>query len=646
MAKLMKVLLLTPPARPPGEPYPATAYLAGFLRTQDIDVAQQDVGLDLLLKLLSKTGLARIAEYLDAAATPGNGSIPVADKYLAEFMASPDPHIHSIDGVIRFAQGKDRPFAHHILKGQAPFDGVFASTPNEVLRVLYGVLSTQDKAGHIVGHYLANLMSSVLAKVDNVYDVGMAAKYGGYHFPFDDVLRDLAQPRTLVDDMLSELICEYLERHDPSVVGITIPFPSEVIGAFKVARLVREHSDAAIVIGGGYVNAHLRAVKIPELFELVDYITLDNGEIPLLKIVEHLSGTRSKEELCRTHILDDGAVRFVGGSQIEDIKNVHTKTPDFSEFALGDYLPCLYAINSPIQKLNADGPWLGIFMAHGCYWARCEFCTIKLPMIKDYAPLTANDIVDTVETLIDQTGITGFYFTDSAMPPAAIQTFCELVLERNLKISWFGNMKSGPEFTPELISLMRDAGCVWLMSGVETFNNRHLRLIKKGTSNKRLIRFMHQLSVAGIRFHGYLIVGLPTQTLQEAIDDLEVTRQLFQRGYIHNVQLSQFQLVPFSGYDTSGEDPQGRAAAPGHTELCEFLDQLPAVNTAMNRAMTFFALGRHLDKDLQYWFDFPVPATTIPSTYVDSIVEGRRLNSASIANNAPASRPSALRVID
>jgi radical SAM superfamily enzyme YgiQ (UPF0313 family) len=648
--KPVKVLLITPPSRPPAQPYSATPYLAGFLRSNGIEVAQEDASLALLLRLFSKSGLERVAEALSSAASPANAVVPVANQYQRAFLADPSPHIHMIESVVRFAQGKDRTFAWHILRGEPPFDGSFFPIPKD-LDQLYGPLSSQDKAGHIVGSYLSRLLGLVLAGVDNCYDPAVSAKYD--NFRVGELLADLDHPPTVVEELLSEIVHEYLTRHDPGLVGLTIPFPSEVLGAFKIAKIIRQHSrDIAIAIGGGTVNAKLRKNMDPRLFDLVDFISMDNGETPLLYIVEHLQGTRSKHELRRTRIREGDGVTFVGGEDKDDLKNVRTACPDFSDFTPSDYLPCLYPITSLMQKLSADGPWLPIFMAHGCYWSRCEFCTIALPMIGCYAPLPVDQLIETVEKSIADTGITGFFFTDSAMPADVIRSFCEQVIERNLHISWFGNIKSGPEFTPELFSLMSRAGCVWLMSGVETFSNRQLRLIKKGTSQRRLIRLAHDLARAGIRFHAYLIVGLPTQTLQEAIDDLEIARQLLQRGYLANAQLSKFLLVAYSGYDPEGEldgayDPavSGAYARGGHyessvsssspVEPCAF-DNLEGVFQQMRRALSYFSFGSGFDRPLQDWFDFPIPRPSIGPNHVDSII-----------NETPMQRRLAgLRVID
>src|SRR6476620_5370204 len=57
-----KVLSLIPPMTQLNTPYPSTAYLTGFLRSQGVEAVQADLALALVLKLMSRAGLASLRE--------------------------------------------------------------------------------------------------------------------------------------------------------------------------------------------------------------------------------------------------------------------------------------------------------------------------------------------------------------------------------------------------------------------------------------------------------------------------------------------------------------------------------------------------------------------------------------------------------
>ena len=73
------------------------------------------------------------------------------------------------------------------------------------------------------------------------------------------------------------------------MVCFTVPFPGNLYGALKCGQHLKKHyPDIKIVMGGGYVNTELRNLIDERVFNYVDYICLDDGEAPLLFLLEHL----------------------------------------------------------------------------------------------------------------------------------------------------------------------------------------------------------------------------------------------------------------------------------------------------------------------------------------------------------------------
>src|SRR5262245_20586375 len=88
-------------------PYPATAYLTGFLRRhQDrlgLELAQADAALDLFLRLFSRAGLTRAAAELERRRRPRARRPPS----VASFAARAADYIDTVDAAVRFLQGRD-----------------------------------------------------------------------------------------------------------------------------------------------------------------------------------------------------------------------------------------------------------------------------------------------------------------------------------------------------------------------------------------------------------------------------------------------------------------------------------------------------------------------------------------------------------
>ena len=103
-----RYLLLIPPMTQLNTPYPSTAYLTGFLRSQGVSAVQEDLALGLVLRLLSADGLRRIAGL--AAAVAAEQQRPAT----AAFLAQRDDYTATIDRVVSFLQGRDSTLAHRI----------------------------------------------------------------------------------------------------------------------------------------------------------------------------------------------------------------------------------------------------------------------------------------------------------------------------------------------------------------------------------------------------------------------------------------------------------------------------------------------------------------------------------------------------
>jgi hypothetical protein len=108
---------------------------------------------------------------------------------------------------------------------------------------------------------------------------------------FDPLHAALTGEPTLVDTTLDELTLELIAARQPDVVAVTAPFPGNVYGAFRMARAIRAASPkTTLVLGGGWVNTELRSLREPRVFDYFDYVTLDDGERPLLNLLTRLSG--------------------------------------------------------------------------------------------------------------------------------------------------------------------------------------------------------------------------------------------------------------------------------------------------------------------------------------------------------------------
>jgi radical SAM superfamily enzyme YgiQ (UPF0313 family) len=618
-----RVLSLIPPMTQLNTPYPSTAYLTGFLRSRGVDAVQEDLALALVLRLLSAEGLVKVLA--DIERLPDKRRTPVVQGFLAQF----DRYLATITPTIAFLQGRDSTIAHRIAsRSFLPEGPRFASLDvyvdddgGDPLAWAFGALGVHDRARHLATLYLNDLADVLRDAIDPRFEFVRYAESLAQSQPtFDPLATALLAPLNLVDETLVALTLAAIEKHAPTLVLVSTPFPGSVYAAFRIAQAIKaKHPHIRLGLGGGFVNTELRELSEPRVFDYFDYVTLDAGERPLLALLEHLQGKRSLQRLVRTYVRDPETqvVRYINLVE-PDIAFAEVGTPTWDGLPLGQYLSLLDMLN-PMHRLWSDGRWNKLTVAHGCYWKKCSFCDVSLDYISRYEGASAAVLVDRIETIVKETGQTGFHFVDEAAPPKALKTLSAELIQRQLAISWWGNIRFEKSFSPELCQQLADSGCIAISGGLEVASDRLLQLMKKGVSVEQVARVTKGFSDAGILVHAYLMYGFPTQTVQDTVDALEYVRQLFENGCIQSGFFHRFACTVHSPVGKNPEDYGVTLLPLPEVSFAKndvgFIDPTgvdhDALGQALKKALYNYMHGIGLEEDVRSWFQGKVPKTTV-----------------------------------
>ena len=664
------VFLITPPFTQLNTPYPATAYLKGFLNTKNISCFQADLGIEVTLALFSKKGLTHLFAQIDVAN-------PLLSANAKRIMALQQAYSNTIDPVISFLQGHNPTLAHLICKRQfLPEASRFAQTDD--LAWAFGSMGVQDKAKHLATMYLEDLSDLIMECIDPHFGFSRyAERLARSANSFDELYEALHQPYTFIDELLVEILSERMTEVDPTLVAVSVPFPGNVYSAFRCAQWIKQHYPGTkLAMGGGFPNTELRTISDARVFEFFDFITLDDGEAPLENLIKYIDGEIGENGLKRTmkktspphppkgrafakidagevgELTEGGAaedvslnhtdgsespsfggvgeaVVYYNSSACHDYKQHEVGTPDYSDLLLDKYISAIEVVN-PMHRMWSDGRWNKLTMAHGCYWGKCTFCDISLDYIKLYEPIAAQLLCDRMEIMIAQTGENGFHFVDEAAPPALMRALSLEIIKRKLVVSWWTNIRFEKSFTRDLCLLLKAAGCIAVSGGLEVASDRLLGLIQKGITVAQVAKVNRHFTEAGIMVHAYLMYGFPTQTAQETIDSLEMVRQMFKTGILQSGFWHQFAMtahspvglapekfgvkaiinsVPtFANNDVVHEDPTGA----DHDSFSE----------GLKKSLLNYMHGICLDDPLYKWFDgMKVPRTSVAPDYIEKSLE-------------------------
>ncbi|HUK56958.1 MAG TPA: radical SAM protein [Nitrospiria bacterium] len=614
-----RLLLLTPPFTQLNTPYPATAYLTGYLRSKIDTVFQADLGLETFLTLFSRPGLIRLFDAIDSVAARNRMSGPAIERALL----LKDRYLDTIEPVIRFLQGSDPSRATLIGRRRFLPEGPrFLNLDDD--HWAFGSLGLTDRAKHLASLYLDDLADLIRATVDPRFGLSRyAERLATSATSFDPLGQALQEPPGLIDRMLEEVLDREMKAVGPHLVGITIPFPGNLYGALRSAAFIRRrYPGVKIALGGGYVNTELRELSEPRLFDFVDYVTLDAGERPLEALLEAFDAPEMGR-LCRTFIRRDGAVQYIDTAPEPELSFAGSGTPTYRGLPLRKYLSLVEMLN-PMHRLWSDGRWNKLTVAHGCYWKKCAFCDIGLDYIRRYEPAPATLLADRIEALIEETGENGFHFVDEAAPPSRLADLALELLDRGRAISWWGNIRFEEAFTPDLCRLLSASGCIAVTGGMEVASDRLLALMEKGITVAQVARVARAFTEAGIMVHAYLMYGFPTETAGETIESLERVRQLFAAGMLHSAFWHRFTATRHSpvglnpgayGITITGPAP-GRFANNDLTHVDPSGCDPERFGPGLAKAIYNYMHGVGFDADVRTFFDFPLPKPKVPRNLV------------------------------
>jgi radical SAM superfamily enzyme YgiQ (UPF0313 family) len=620
------VLLITPPFTQLNTPYPATAYLKGFLNTKNISSYQCDVGIEVLLSVFSKNGLTKLFQKIETNQHPKS-------KNATRIIALQQDYIQTIDAVILFLQGKNPTLSNLICQDNfLPTASRFHQTDD--LDWAFGNMGNQDKAKHLATLYLEDLSDLIIECVDEHFGFSRyAERLGRSANTFDEIYLYLQKEYTFFDKLLIENLEQKINLVQPKLVAISIPFPGNLYSAFRCAQWIKKnHPTIKIAFGGGFPNTELRSISDTRVFEFIDFITLDDGELPIEILINNLE-LPNPTAYKRTFLLENNKVVYKNNAARIDYKQAEVGTPDYTDLLLDNYISVIEIAN-PMHKMWSDGRWNKLTMAHGCYWAKCTFCDISLDYIKVYEPVAAKLLCDRMETIIAQTGESGFHFVDEAAPPALMRALAIEIIKRKLVVSWWTNIRFEKSFTKDLCVLLKASGCIAVSGGLEVASDRLLALIDKGVTVEQVAKVNRNFTEAGILVHSYLMYGYPTQTIQETIDSLEMVRQLFELGILQSGFWHQFAMTAHSPIglqpEKFGVKKQSKTIGTFANNDIFFFDETginhDLFSYGLKKSLLNYMHGIGFELPLQSWFDFKIPKTKIAPNYIATILNKEEIS--------------------
>ncbi len=322
---------------------------------------------------------------------------------------------------------------------------------------------------------------------------------------FSPVIIDLRLAHRTVEGL-----CALIREKKPLFIGITA-FTNEMPQAVKTAEVVRALcADLPILIGGPHASA------LP-LETLRDY-----GAFSIAVV-----GEAEDTVISLARRFQEGPECDLNGVQGIVVR----KAGRFYDFRQRDSDIDINALPMPAWDCFEIEHYNKLFVlstSRGCPYS-CYFCSPnylgKTVRVKE--PLK---VVDEIEYLVDSLGARNIQFGDATLSLWKERTavMCHEIIKRGLhkRITWDCETRAD-SVSPELLRLMRKAGCRWIAMGVETGSEKILRnVVKKGETKQHMEEAIRLIKRAGLGVRCFFIIGHCGETSRTIRETIQFALQL------------------------------------------------------------------------------------------------------------------------
>lgn len=381
-----------------------------------------------------------------------------------------------------------------------------------------------------------------------------------------------------IDDVVERVVTE-----EPKYVGITL-FTVGVWGAAEIARKVKQRlPETIIIVGGPHISS--MAKETMQRFPEFDYAVVGEGEEALLQLLQALDSDGDLNKVPALCHMVDGEAHTTPSLPIDrDLNRLPMPAWDLLPNFPDAYPAAVYDFpRLPVATIAAS---------RGCPF-HCKFCDTSTfgARVRAYSP---ERVFEMIQHLQSEYGVRHILFVDDlflASKPRT-QKLCELIIASGMKITWSCTARVDT-VKPEILKLMKRAGCWEISFGLESGSNEILQSMDKSADIARSEQAVKWTAEAGIRTKGLFILGYPGETTET----IAITK-----AFIRKLPITIMNLTKFTPYPGSPiyKEMYGTAIRDDHWQKMNGMNFLWAPD-----GMTVDDLDRHYQNVLLSFYQRP-----------------------------------------
>lgn len=297
----------------------------------------------------------------------------------------------------------------------------------------------------------------------------------------------------------SENIEKHIKSFNPDVVGLTVHSTLVVNSTVKLSKTAKKYNKP--VIWGGFIPSTLPELCFKE--GCVDFLVMGEGEITFSELLNAIETGSPYNNIDGLAFVDKDEVHI----------NKDREFADLATFPVTDW--SFIEPNKYCQRFFQCKKLLYLYFSKGCP-AHCTFCYNPCYHRSTHRKRPPEQMIEEIEYLVKNCGIDGVNFADEYLYPGKedMQKFIHLIKEKNLDFKWGGQTRLGVYNKAEL-QQMYDAGCRFMLFGVESGCKERIKEIKKGIDLDKAKETFSNCREIGIITQSSFIIGYPDETEEE-----------------------------------------------------------------------------------------------------------------------------------
>jgi|GEM_PF-5670194 len=318
---------------------------------------------------------------------------------------------------------------------------------------------------------------------------------------------------------LKERAFNKINGKDYDIIGISIPFTSQIFYALILGRAIKQaFPKCKVLLGGPQISIFWNIIANHYPFrDSYDGLVYGQGEKAIERYTMAVTIKRNDGLTSIPNLVYWDNDKLIVNKEENICRMEDSPLANFSDYPLEKYI---YA-KLPYQ------------MSKGCYWSKCAFCSYR--DYNKYEVREIDQVCDHLELLKKTYGRHMFQFIDDAIHPKILSNLADLIINRGLNIRYDAYLRLDTGFTAPICKKLAKSGLKNVLFGMESANQRVLDLMRKGNTPEDMLVVMKNMKKAGIQNILSCLIGFPTETSQEAwesIKFLKVNRKWYYWAHI------------------------------------------------------------------------------------------------------------------